>query len=53
VVITEIGARAKTMNARVAAALIGAAPLSVLLFQTIAGHLLSLTAVSMPRASIE
>jgi Kef-type K+ transport system membrane component KefB len=41
VVITEIGVRAKSMNPDVVAALIGAALLSVLLFPTIAGALLS------------
>ncbi len=40
VVITEIGVRAKTMSSDVAAALIGAALLSVLLFPTIAGVIL-------------
>jgi uncharacterized membrane protein YwaF len=45
VVITEIGIRAKTMNPDVAAALIGAALLSVLLFPTIATGLLSRTEV--------
>jgi len=39
VVITEIGVRAKTINPDIAAALIGAALLSVLLFPTIAGAL--------------
>jgi Kef-type K+ transport system membrane component KefB len=43
VVITEIGLRSKSMNSDVAAALIGAAMLSVLLFPTIAGALLSRT----------
>jgi hypothetical protein len=41
VVITEIGVRAHTMNPDIAAALVGAALLSVLLFPTIAGALLS------------
>ena len=41
VVITEIGMRARTMNTDIAAALVGAALLSVLLFPTIAGFLLS------------
>jgi Kef-type K+ transport system membrane component KefB len=41
VVITEIGVRTKAMNADVAAALIGAALISVLLFPTIAGVLLA------------
>jgi Kef-type K+ transport system membrane component KefB len=40
VVITEIGVRAKTMNPDVAAALVGAALVSVLLFPTLAGVLL-------------
>jgi Kef-type K+ transport system membrane component KefB len=40
VVITEIGARTKLMNPDVAAALVGAALLSVLLFPTIAGVIL-------------
>ncbi len=40
VVITEIGVRAKTMHPDVAAALIGAALLSVLLFPTLTGVLL-------------
>ncbi len=48
VVITEIGVRAKSMNPDVAAAMIGAALLSVLLFPTIAGSLLSRTAASLP-----
>jgi len=47
VVITEIGVRAKSMNPDVAAALIGAALLSVLLFPTIAGVLLSRTAAPL------
>ena len=41
VVISEIGVRARTMNTDVAAALIGAALISVLAFPTIAGVLLS------------
>ena len=41
VVITEIGVRAGTMNAEIAAALVGAALASALLFPTIAGVLLS------------
>lgn len=41
VVITEIGLRARTMNPDIAAALVGAALLSVMLFPTIAGALLS------------
>jgi Kef-type K+ transport system membrane component KefB len=40
VIITEIGVRAKTMNPDVAAALVGAALLSVLLFPTLTGVLL-------------
>ena len=48
VVITEIGVRAKTMNPDVAAALVGAALLSVLLFPTIAGVLLPKPAASIP-----
>jgi Kef-type K+ transport system membrane component KefB len=48
VVITEIGTRAKLMIPDVAAALIGAALLSVLLFPTIAGALLSRSAVPVP-----
>jgi Kef-type K+ transport system membrane component KefB len=43
VVITEIGLRSKLMQPDVAAAMIGAAMLSVLLFPTIAGALLSRT----------
>ncbi len=45
VVITEIGVRVKSINPDVAAAMIGAALLSVLLFPTIAGALLSRTVV--------
>jgi Kef-type K+ transport system membrane component KefB len=41
VVITEIGVRTKSMNSDVAAALVGAALLSVLIFPTLAGALLS------------
>jgi uncharacterized membrane protein YwaF len=48
VVITEIGVRARSMNPNVAAAMIGAALLSVLLFPTIAGSLLSRTTASLP-----
>ena len=48
VVITEIGLRAKSMNPDVAAALIGAALLSVMLFPTIAGALLSRAAAPKP-----
>jgi hypothetical protein len=44
VVITEIGVKLGSMNPDVAAALVGAALLSVLLFPTIAGALLSRTA---------
>ena len=40
VVITEIGVRAKTMNPQMASVLVGAGVPSVLLFPTIAGHLL-------------
>ena len=40
VVITEIGLRAKTMNPSIAAALVGAALLSILLFPTLAALLL-------------
>jgi Kef-type K+ transport system membrane component KefB len=46
VVIAEIGLRSKSMNPDVAAAVIGAAMLSVLLFPTIAGAFLSRTAVT-------
>jgi hypothetical protein len=48
VVITEIGVRAKSMNPDVAAAVIGAALLSVLLFSTIAGSIVSRIAVPLP-----
>jgi Kef-type K+ transport system membrane component KefB len=48
VVITEIGLRTKSMNPDVAAALIGAALLSILLFPTIAGVLLGRTAAPNP-----
>jgi Kef-type K+ transport system membrane component KefB len=48
VVITEIGIRAKSMNVDVAAALIGAALLSVLIFPTIAGVLLSRASGALP-----
>jgi Kef-type K+ transport system membrane component KefB len=44
VVITEIGVHTQTMNPDIAAALVGAALLSVMLFPTIAGVLLSRTA---------
>ena len=49
VVITEIGLRTKTMHHDVAAAMIGAALLSVLLFPTIAGALLSRQAAEAPK----
>ena len=45
VVITEIGVKAGTMNAQMAAALVGAALASALLFPTIAGILLSRSSV--------
>lgn len=48
VVITEIGVRASVMSSDIAAALVGAALLSVLLFPTIAGALLSRSAVPGP-----
>ena len=48
VVITEIGVRAKSMNPDVAAAMIGAALLSVLLFSTVAGSIVSRTTVPLP-----
>ena len=48
VVITEIGLRAKTMNPDIAAALVGAALLSILLFPTIAGLLLGRSAARSP-----
>ncbi len=41
VVVTEIGARTRTMNSDIAAALVGAVLLSVMLFPTITGILLS------------
>jgi len=47
-VITEIGMRAKSISRDVGAAMIGAASLSVLLFPTIAGALLSRTAAPRP-----
>jgi Kef-type K+ transport system membrane component KefB len=53
VVITEIGSRAELMNPDVSAALIGAALLSVLLFPTIAGALLSRSAAPIPVADPE
>jgi Kef-type K+ transport system membrane component KefB len=46
VVITQIGVRAKSMAPDIAAAMIGAAMLSVLLFPTIAGSLLSRAAAA-------
>lgn len=46
VVITDIGVQTKTINPDIAAAMIGAALLSVLLFPTIAGVLLSSKTVS-------
>ena len=48
VVITEIGLRTKTMNPDIAAALVGAALLSILLFPTIAGALLARATVPVP-----
>jgi Kef-type K+ transport system membrane component KefB len=48
VVITEIGVRARAMNPDIAAALVGAALLSVLLFPTIAGVLLSRNVAATP-----
>ena len=45
VVITEIGVKAGTMNAEIAAALVGAALASALLFPTISGILLSRSSV--------
>lgn len=50
VVITEIGLRTRTMHHEVAAAMIGAALLSVLLFPTIAGALLARQAAEVPKA---
>jgi hypothetical protein len=50
VVITEIGLRTKTMNPDIAAALVGAALLSVLLFPTVAGALLSRSAATTSKA---
>jgi len=52
VVITEIGIRAEWMNPDVAAALIGAAMLSSLIFPTIAGVLLSRSAVLPPSENL-
>ena len=51
VVISEIGLRAKSMNPDVAAAMIGGALLSVLLFSTIAGSMLSRTTVPLPSSN--
>src|SRR5215471_4853158 len=48
VVITEIGLRAKVMNPDIATALVGAALLSVLIFPTMAGVLLSRSAAPAP-----
>ena len=48
VVITEIGLRAKLMSHDIAAAMIGAALLSVLLFPTIAGALMARRPVADP-----
>ena len=48
VVITEIGVRTRTMNSDIAAALVGAALLSVILFPTIAGALLSQSTATRP-----
>jgi len=50
VVITEIGVQAKTVNHDVAAALVGAALLSVMLFPTLAGALLSRLSSGAPSA---
>lgn len=52
VVITEIGLRTKTMNPDVAAALIGAALMSILLFPTIAGILLAPAGAPKPSADV-
>ena len=49
VVITEIGVKAGTMNAEIAAALVGAALASALLFPTIAGILLSRSGAPIAR----
>lgn len=51
VVITEIGLRTKTIHHQVAAALIGAALLSVLLFPTIAGAILQRNAARLGDAA--
>jgi Kef-type K+ transport system membrane component KefB len=53
VVITEIGVRAKAMNPDVATSLIGAGLLSLLLFPTVAGILLSTTVMPAQRAATE
>jgi Kef-type K+ transport system membrane component KefB len=53
VVVTEIGTRAKTMNADVAAALVGAALLSLLVFPTIAGGLLFRSSAPVSAAATE
>jgi Kef-type K+ transport system membrane component KefB len=50
VIITEIGLRTKTISHDVAAALIGAALLSVLLFPTIAGVILQRLTTPQPRS---
>jgi Kef-type K+ transport system membrane component KefB len=50
VVITELGARSHVMSTDIAAALIGAALLSVLLFPTIAGVMLQRIAAPLPNA---
>ena len=50
VVITEIGLRAKTMNPSIAAALVGAALLSILLFPTLAALLLGRNEAPSPTA---
>jgi Kef-type K+ transport system membrane component KefB len=52
VVITEIGVRAKSMAPDVAAAMIGAAMLSILLFPTIAGTLLSRAAATEQKSNM-
>jgi Kef-type K+ transport system membrane component KefB len=53
VVITEIGVRAKAMNPDVATSLIGAGLLSLLLFPTVAGILLSTTVTPTQGAATE
>lgn len=50
VVITEIGQKSREMNPDIAAALVGAALLSVLIFPTIAGVLLSRNVAGAPRS---